>query len=284
MKAKIIAAAFSIFLGCFQVNAQVNNSSQPSTKGQANTAQILVGPVAGGNISWIKFNDKDFRSEYSQKPVLGYHAGVQFSFRVRKRFFLHSSLIYSTKGKSLTSPNGDLEITARNQYIEMPIIYTVNFRGMIGKKPFKYFAGIGPNVSYWLSGKGTIENTDTHEFSNTGPIVHYKTKFGAPPESRQDIGDEEMIVARPNRIQLGINLTTGLVFEPAPNREIMVTLRYERGHSFMSRESNGIFKATYYEDIMQIRNQGFRLSVAYLIDLQVEKRKRGKSNFDKKKF
>jgi hypothetical protein len=35
---------------------------------------------------------------------------------------------------------------------------------------------------------------------------------------------------------------------------------------------------------MQIRNQGLRLSVAYLIDLRVDQRKKGKTSFDKKKF
>jgi hypothetical protein len=268
VKAKIIVPAILIFLWC----------------SDRAYSQILVGPVAGGNVSWIKFNDKDLKDEYRVKPVFGFHAGAQISFRVRKRFFLHSSLIYSTKGKVVEGKNQPLEIKAQNSYIEMPIVYTVNFRGTIGKKPFKYFAGIGPNISYWLGGKGTIENTDTHEFSNTGPVVHYKVKFRAPPESRQDIGDEDMMLARANRIQLGINLTTGLVFEPAPFREMMVTLRYERGHSFWSRESNGVFKSTYYEDIMQVRNQGIRLSVAYMIDLRTDQRKKGKSTFDKKKF
>jgi hypothetical protein len=53
-------------------------------------------------------------------------------------------------------------------------------------------------------------------------------------------------------------------------------LRYELGHSFLSR-SNGTFVPTYYEDVLQSRNKGLRLSLSYMIDLQVEKRKRGKS-------
>jgi hypothetical protein len=244
-------------------------------------SQIFVGPVAGGNISWINFGDKDLKKEYKVKPVFGYHAGAQFSFRVRKRFFLHTSFIYSTKGKILEGKNQPLDLKARYSYIEMPIVYTVNFKGTIGKKPFKYFAGLGPNVSYWLSGKGTIENTDTHEFSNTGAVVDYTVKFNKDP---QQVGDEEMIVERPNRIQLGLNFTIGLVFEPAQDRELMVTLRYERGHSYMARETDGQFKATYYDDSMQTRNQGLRLSVAYMIDLKVEQRKKGKTTFDKKKF
>jgi hypothetical protein len=64
----------------------------------------------------------------------------------------------------------------------------------------------------------------------------------------------------------------------------MLTARYELGHSFYSRTSNGTFKQTVeYEDIMQVRNQGLWISLAYLIDLKVDQRKRGKSTIDLKK-
>jgi hypothetical protein len=86
-----------------------------------------------------------------------------------------------------------------------------------------------------------------------------------------------MNVAEPNRIQLGLNLASGLVLEPQPNQRILVLLRYELGHSFLAREGNGTFTPTYYQDVLQARNKGLRLSVSYLIDLKIENRKRGKS-------
>jgi Outer membrane protein beta-barrel domain len=246
--------------------------------------QLLVGPTAGVNYSWVSFGNKDFKSDFKVRPVFGWHAGAHVSYRVRKRFFLHGSLIYSTKGKEMKGKSDaydDLTLKTQYSYIDMPIIYTVNFRGTIGKKPFKYFLGIGPNVSYWLGGKGSIENTDTHEFAENGPKVDYKIVFKKNPF---DAAEDEMVVEKPTRVQLGLNFTTGFVFEPARDREIFLTFRYEVGHSYLSRESDGAFKPTYYQENLQTRNMGIRVSLAYLIDLRIDNRKKGKTTFDKKKF
>lgn len=252
--------------------------------GGVSKAQLLIGPTAGFNYSWTAFGDKDFKSDFKIKPVIGWHAGAHISYRVRKRFFLHGSIIYSTKGKEMTGKSedfDDLELKARYNYIEMPIIYTVNFRGTISKKPFKYFLGIGPNISYWLGGKGTIKNTDTFEFAEGGPELDYKIVFDKDPV---DAKEHEMVVQNPTRIQLGLNFTTGFVFEPAQNREMFLTFRYEVGHSYLSRDSYGGFKPTYYEENLKIRNTGFRISLAYLIDLRIDQRKKGRTTFDKGKF
>ncbi len=77
--------------------------------------------------------------------------------------------------------DGMLKNSARYNYIDMPINYTVDFRGKIGKsKEFKYFLGIGPNISYWLGGKGKLYNTDLEE-ANLGELS-YKIKFSKSDE------------------------------------------------------------------------------------------------------
>jgi len=242
------------------------------------SAQLLIGPEAGANLSWTTFNDKDLKNEYSIKPVIGYNAGVHVGFRVQKRFFLHLSLIYSTKGRIIKEPSQDLRNKTRYNYIEMPIIYTIDFKGKIGgNKEFKYNLGVGPTVSYWLGGKGIIENRDTDEFS-TGKVP-YKIALGKDP---YEATENEMAVTDFNRVQLGLNITGSIIFEPAPSRQIMLTLRYEVGHSFLAR-NDGAFKSTIYQDPLQSRNKGFRLSVAYLFDTKLDQRKRGKSTKDVKK-
>jgi len=84
-------------------------------------------------------------------------------------------------------------------------------------------------------------------------------------------------------LQLGLNISAGVVFEPIQYQKVMVTFRYEAGHSFYSREGTGVVpKATDYVDDLKVRNQGFRLSFAYLMDLKTEDRKKGKSTIKKK--
>jgi len=245
-------------------------------------AQLLIGPEVGANYSWVSFDDIDLKNTYKVKPVVGYSAGMHVGFRVRKRFFLHLSLLYSTKGKTLELKDENkanpydvhnLHDKVRYNYIDLPIIYTVDFKGKIGgNKEFKYNLGIGPVVSYWLGGKGTIENNDTYEFS-TG-IVPYKVVFYKDPKNGTD---NEMIVQHPNRLQLGLNVTGSIIFEPLPGRQIMLTARYELGGTFLSSQSNGQIHPTIFQEPLASHNRGFRISLAYLLDLKTDQRKKGKS-------
>ncbi|MBT1703271.1 porin family protein [Chryseosolibacter indicus] len=251
-------------------------------------AQLLLGPVAGGQYSWTSFSDKYYKDLYNVEGVWGFHAGGQVSFRVHKQFFLHTSLLYSKKGKVL---KGDADfsrlgaqyrltkLTATYNYLELPIIYTVEFRKQTkGGKVYKWYLGAGPNVSYWLNGKGTILNQETAEPSDGGTL-NYKVVFGKNPDY---VGPGEMVVEDPNRFQLGLNIMAGLVFEPMPKQQFMLSIRYEIGHSNLSPESEGTFLSTMYKDNMQIRNQGARVSLAYLIDTNIKDRKKGKSTIKKR--
>jgi hypothetical protein len=246
-------------------------------------AQLFVGPVAGGQLSWTRFDNHDLYDTYSVKPVWGFHAGATVSLKVRNRFFLHGSLLYSTKGRNIEGKDDPLlHNKATYNFIEIPLVYAVDFRGKFGKsKEFKYYLGAGPNISYWLGGRGKIYNSDlaeSTEFSQSD--LSYRIVFKKDPAG---ISSDEMNVADPNRVQLGLNIASGLVFEPVVNQKILVMIRYELGHSFLSRSSNGTFTSTYYQDVLQSRNQGVRISVSYLVDLRIDDRKKGKSTIRKSK-
>ena len=247
-------------------------------------AQVYIGPVAGGQISWTKFDDKDFYDSYDIKPVWGFHAGANISLKVRNRFFLHTSFLYSTKGR-VVEGKSDLLLKNKVKYnfIEVPIVYAVDFRAKIGRgKEFKYYFGLGPNISYWLGGKGKLYNSDLEENAEfASQNLEYSIVFRKDPDN---FANDEMNVAEPNRIQLGLNLASGFVFEPGPNQKILFMLRYELGHSFLSQTSNGTFRPTYYQDVLQSRNMGLRASLTYLLDLRVEDMKRGKSTIKKKRL
>lgn len=245
------------------------------------SAQILVGPAVGGQYSWMSFDEKDYKDLYNVKPVWGFHAGANLSFLVHNRFFLHTSVLYSVKGKIIEGNEDErLRNEVRYRYVDIPILYTVDFKAKLGgTKQFKYYLGLGPNLSYWLGGKGKISSSDLIELQINEQ--DYKIAFG---KDINQISSDEMGIPDPNRIQLGLNLAAGAIFEPFGYQKVMLTFRYELGHSFFSRTSNGIFKDTYYQDILQSRNQGFRITLAYLVDLRVEDRKKGKSTIKPKKL
>lgn len=237
-------------------------------------AQVLIGPVVGINYSWIKFGDKDNLDTFRVAPVVGFHAGAMLSFRVQKRFFLNTSLIYSQKGKNIT---GKIDHQLKNNvvynYIEMPISYTAEFKSTVGvNKVFKWYLGMGPNISYWLGGKGTLENSDLKEVEISKQP--YRVTFhNDHPNANQ------MNVDNANRFQFGLNVTAGVAFEPWEGyKKFVLTVRYEIGHSYLSKTSRGTFANTVsYQDELRSRNMGLRISLAYLFDLKTEQRKKGKS-------
>lgn len=241
--------------------------------------QLLVGPEVGVNYSWTSFRDDDLKNTFRQKPMVGFHAGGHIAFKVRNRFFLHASLLYSTKGREMTSRfDATLKDRARFNFIDMPINYTVDFRGRIGKsKEFKYFLGIGPNLSYWLGGKGRLFNSDFEE--NFKDELSYKIKFAEATDEQED---DELRIANANRLQLGLNMTAGIVFEPWHKQRFMFSVRYELGHTYLAK-SDGVFIGTYYSEPLKSRNQGFRISLNYLYDLKTEERKKGKSTIDRRR-
>lgn len=242
-------------------------------------AQILVGPVAGPQVAWLRYEEEEVRDYYSVSPLLRYHVGGMVSFRVHNRFFLNTSVLYSRKGKSLSAEEDKtFRLKSTSSFIDVPVLYTAEFKARLkGNKSFKYYLGLGPDIAFWLGGRGTLTTTDIIEqgFSE----IDYKIKFKKPLENTSS---NEMTMLEPNRVQLGINIVAGVAFEPLGFNKILVTLRYSGGHSYIGR-SNGIIPiATDYADITQARNKVVSLSFAYLIDLKVDQRKKGKSTINKK--
>jgi len=246
-------------------------------------AQILIGPVVGPQVSWVSYDKHgDSKGLYKQQPVYGFHAGIGVSFRVHKRFFLNTAFLYSTKGKSLEGKEDKLlNFKSRYSYIDVPMIYTVEFLHKVGKvKQYKFFFGIGPNVSYWLGGKGYIENSQLSEVIIER--VDYKIVYD---KAENDYNENQMNVNGANRFQFGLNFATGFVFEPLGYQKVALTLRYELGGSYLSPNSPGTFRLTNeYKDDLRTHIQGLRLSASYQIDLRNSESKKGKSTINKRRL
>jgi hypothetical protein len=245
------------------------------------SAQILVGPTAGGQVGWVTFNNKDNRELYSSEPSFSYHAGASISFRMMKKFFLQGSILYSQKKKHLEGKE-DLSFSnqAKYHYIDLPISFTKEVKMRFSKgKFYNLYFGMGPTISYWLGGKGTLTSSELNENGINPPDydLDYKITFD---NSEGEVPLGKMNVQNANRIQLGLNFTAGIVFEPNRSHKIMTTVRYELGHSYFSPDKSGDFGldgVLFYKEDLQSRPQQIALSMFYFIDLKTEDRKRGKS-------
>ena len=247
-------------------------------------AQILIGPVAGAQLGWIQFDDADSRELYRSQPYLGFQGGASVQIKMQKRFFLESSLLYVRRGKNLTSNiDGLFQNKATYHYIDLPILFTKEFKVRFGKSRFyNWYIGAGPNVSYWIGGKGVLNASDLEENLINPPAYNlpYKVTFVDSPD---EIPLGNMNVSNPNRIQLGLNFSWGVVFEPNKFNKMMFTTRYLLGHSFYSPDEDGKFGldgVLFYDDDLQVRNHMLSMSLFYFFDLKLDSRNKGKSTSD----
>lgn len=238
-------------------------------------SQILVGPVAGGGLSWVSFHNSDSRQLYKQTPVPTFLGGVGVSFQVRKNFFMHTAFLYSRKGENLSAPDVDPNLSHKEIYhfIDVPVVFAHEFKIDLGNnKIVKWYAGIGPNLGYWINGKGSLVNNQLLE--DNFSAIHYKIDF----KSTDNPDPSKVYVSDANRFQLGLNFATGWVFEPVGFQKIYFNIRYELGHTYISKGGMETFSGINdYHGDMTARNMGLHMSLSYLIDLKPAERKKGKS-------
>lgn len=236
-------------------------------------AQLLIGPKLGAQLSWVNFED-DVEFVNSQ-PVIGYNGGFMLAFKVGERYFLQSEFIYSRKGKKYegeTDPLLDYQVV--QHHFDLPIIYRVDFKGSLGQgKAFRYYAGIGPNISYWWGANGTIRSSELEEEGI------FEVDFDFVFDDVDNPSIEELVVEDANRVMLGVNFAVGVVLEPQPGQSLIIDLRYEMGHSFFSDDQQPVrFQQLLdFADPLRARNNGIRLGVAYVFDTKIAERKKGKT-------
>jgi hypothetical protein len=243
-------------------------------------AQVVrLGVKAGPRMSWMKLDDAKHKNIVDIKPVFSYSVGGVAAFKVKDRYFLHTELNYTTKGKISTGkldPLLDDRVTYH--YLEVPALFSLQFKSRTkSDKQFKWYLGIGPNVSYWMGGRGVIKGSDLYE--NKINQLKYTVAFGDRPDADSP---DKMFVEDAQRFQFGLNAGGGFLFEPGGNRKIMIDLRYELGHSQLGEKGDFIIP-TDYDDNLNARNMGFTLSVMYLFEINLDPnvRNRGKSTIKK---
>jgi hypothetical protein len=240
-----------------------------STKLCAN-AQVLIGPVVGGQVNFFTYDDKSYKELYSVRPSVNYHAGLSVALRIHKTFFLQASFLYTERKKIMMGEVDPLfSHEMKNRFIDVPILFTKEVKAKLGAdRYYKWYLGLGPNISYWLGGKGNFRNSELNENGVNPP--NYDLPYAVTFNSNGQVTQGKMNVAQPNRYQLGLNFSGGLIFEPENLNKFMITARYQMGHTFMSEKSKGDFgiNEVVYQEDLRFRNHSVSLSLYYFIDLK----------------
>jgi opacity protein-like surface antigen len=249
-------------------------------------AQVIeAGFKGGGVVSWVRYDDTDFRKTVKVRPKPGYSFGPVLSFKVKDRYFLHTEYLFTTKGRTnIGKIDKVLKDKVTYYFLEVPVLYNVFFKGRLqfrGNKQFKYYAGAGPIFSYWLGARGSVFSSEHRE--NNLPVQKYKVVFGTRGEDFQK--DSEVYIKSPSKMQLGFAIGGGILTEPTAKQRVMIDFRFEYGHSWIAKSEYEDFHfPVTYDPSVKARNMSLRLSAIFLLELNTNKkvRNKGKSNITRK--
>ncbi len=244
-------------------------------------AQILVGPKIGVQYGWVGLDNDIDKYFLNASPAIGFHAGGVAIFRVRERFYLHTELLYAFRQQVIKGELDEmLRSTTIGHYVELPISFKINFKSSISDLKYQWFAGAGPNVSYWVGGSNKLESSELDEIDQSPS--KYKIAFEAIPD--QDADPERLYIEDANRMQLGVNVVGGLMFEPQAGTSFIVDVRFDYGHSFLARKDYGYFPGVIdYSEPTRSRYMAIKLGLTYVFDTKVSESRKGKSTIKNRK-
>ena len=128
---------------------------------------------------------------------------------------------------------------------------------------------IGPNVQYWLGGKGHLDTTVP---------VDYILAFG-PKDNREE---STLFIQNANRILFGLDFGIGFKIEADrsnTNRSISTELRFTRGHTFLGGRETNTFSPDFLDaqESMQTSYRVISIVVGYNFEFNYNDTKKGKS-------
>lgn len=219
---------------------------------------------------WPSFGDKDEKQTFSRGLIPGFSGSLLVSFPLKKNFDLFLEGGYSRKGRKLKFNNDEWTNRSTYNFIDLNMLLRRSYKFKLDKDvPSFFFFNLGPEVSYWLSGKGKTIVTDIG--------YDYTIVFNKPPD-----GDfKKMYMNDVNRWLFGIGLGVGLKAPVSKNQYITTELRFSSGHTFLGKKDSSHIEILTYQDTMLTNLKAISLSVSYSLDFDVQQSRKGKSTLKK---
>ncbi|WKN31204.1 porin family protein [Porifericola rhodea] len=239
-------------------------------------AQILrVGPKVGIQASRAYYDNKDYYDVMTSQYDLGFHAGLVSNVKVSDLISLEAEILFNRVTKRLSGVGSDNFNQEKYNMLSVPLLLRVSKK--LGYKEFYFNAG--PNISYWLGGKGVLRTSELLE-ANLQELKYDINFYEINDEVANDL--YVFSLTEPNRVLLGIDVGVGALL-PIGRNHLMFDLRYSFGHTNMAKPDTQYIEISTFESDMNYSNHVISLSCAYLIDFDLfTMRTKGKSVGKKK--
>ncbi len=234
-------------------------------------AQIFFGFKAGVNATDTKFESEVYKKFYDTNYKLGFTAGAVFLIENKEKYGLYAEFLYSRKGKSVDSHANDyISNVASYNYLDFPILFRMKFK----QPKFNWFLQMGPEISYWLGGHGEFKVYEPDRDVIT--TYEYEINFG----EQQNTADY-MNVQDANRVQIGLALGGGMIWNLQNGNYISLDLRYTFGHTYLGGFESGTIPNIGLVDNFEHTNNVASISAVYYFDI-LEKNRLSKNKYRNK--
>ena len=234
-----------------------------------------IGPKAALNVYKSRFNFKEDEAIFDQKTKFGFQIGGAFDMPLKKNIHFYTEVYYSMKGKETFIVDAGLTNNATYHFLEAPILVRLSFNGAkVSSGIYKWHVDIGPTVSYWLGGKGTLYSD--------GPTSEYKIVFVDTPPSTSEF--DVMYISQANRWQWGLMAGVGIEYPVYKHQVVFIDLRVGLGGTNLAEpEGSAQIPILGFSDSLDVRFLEFSLSAAYTFQVDWALTKKGKSTVKKRK-
>jgi hypothetical protein len=235
--------------------------------------EFSLGIKGGPLIALANFGDKDDKDEFSHDPKLGYYFAGLVSFPLKKNYSFQTEFGFSQKGRKITFNENTWENDATYFFGDAAMMLRRSFPFYLGRNvPSTWFVNVGPHISYWLEGTGKI---------NAGGSYKYDIVFGPMPPSPDEPDFDKMYLNDVNRWLFGIDIGVGFVAPLRNKKKLTTEVRFTSGHTFFGQKTSASNRTLGFTDNLRANEKVLSLTVAYVIDVNVQENRKGKSTKDK---
>lgn len=253
------------------------------------SGQYWFGPKVGVSYSDHIYQENTYeRDSFNVDNDLNFQAGFAFAYTATDLYSVYGEIVYEQVGKKIKDDthNGDfVEAQMVNHFISVPVL----FRVTLGRGAFKYYVNGGPRLSYWLGGSGSNDleaNRQNGGFvDDEGNPLPTEQEFKLTFNSAKEEDRTVELVKDPNRLQFGLAVGGGMLFDLANGSRLMLDLRYTWSHSNMAQNSSldgnvygSVGDEEYYRENWEYSRNYAAISIGYLIGYNSDLKRKGKSS------
>lgn len=235
--------------------------------------KFSLGVKGGLLMDWAHFGDKDEKDIFSSRPAPGYQCAMLIGFPLKNNYSFFTEAGFSQKGRILKFNEDTWTNKSTYYFLDFSMVLRKSYVFQFEKNiPAKWFFNIGPEINYWLSGKGNV--------SVEGPGYDYTLYFDQAPDGSFD----KMFLQDVNRWLFGLIAGVGFEAPLRNNKRLLTELRFTSGHTFLSKQEGfdpNNYPVLGFQDTQRVNLKVLSLSVAYILDLDKKQMRKGKSTKDK---